>query len=66
MHLVLITNELATADCSSGELPSFTANIARIFRRNRHKVSITLAPIFGMVLSCLRLKWSANKIRCLL
>ena len=42
MHLVIVTNELATADCSSGGLASFTANLARIFKRNGHKVSVIL------------------------
>lgn len=42
MHLVIVTNELATADCSSGGLASFTANLARILKRNGHKVTIIL------------------------
>ncbi len=42
MHLVIVTNELATADCSSGGLASFTANLARIFWKNGHKVTILL------------------------
>lgn len=40
MHIVFVTTELATANNSSGGLASFTANMARIFAANRHKVSI--------------------------
>lgn len=42
MHLVIVTTELATSNHSSGGLASFTANIARIFKRNGHKVTIIL------------------------
>jgi len=43
MHIVFVTRELATSNNSSGGLASFTANIARIFASNGHKVSIVLA-----------------------
>ena len=43
MHIVFVTRELATSNNSSGGLASFTANIARIFAANGHKVSIVLA-----------------------
>ncbi len=42
MHLVIITDELATSSNSSGGLASFSANLARIFKRNGHKVTIIL------------------------
>lgn len=40
MHIVFVTVELATANNSSGGLASFTANMARIFAANGHKVTI--------------------------
>lgn len=43
MHLVIVTCELANMQHSSGGLASFTANLARIFRSNGHKVTIVLA-----------------------
>lgn len=42
MHLVIVTNELASSNCSSGGLASFTANMARIFKSNGHKVTVIL------------------------
>lgn len=45
MHIVFVTTELATKNNSSGGLASFTANIARIFRENGHKVTIILSTI---------------------
>lgn len=42
MHLVIVTSELASLDAPSGGLATFTANLARIFRRNGHRVSIIL------------------------
>lgn len=42
MHLAIVTTELATSNYSSGGLASFTANIAKIFKRNGHKVTIIL------------------------
>ena len=42
MHLVVVTTELAAANHASGGLASFTANIARIFKRKGHKVTIIL------------------------
>lgn len=43
MHIVIVTTELAAANHSSGGLASFSANLARIFRKNGHAVSIVLA-----------------------
>ncbi len=43
MHLVIVTCELADSEHSSGGLASFTANLAQIFWRNGHKVTIILA-----------------------
>ena len=43
MHLVIVTCELATSKYPSGGLASFTANLARIFKRNGHKVTIVLS-----------------------
>lgn len=43
MHIVFVTTELATSNHSSGGLASFTANMARIFAANGHKVTIVLA-----------------------
>ena len=45
MNIVFVTTELATKDNSSGGLASFTANIARIFADNGHKVAIILSTI---------------------
>jgi glycosyltransferase involved in cell wall biosynthesis len=42
MHIVFVTSELATENNSSGGLASFTANMARIFYKHGHKVSIVL------------------------
>lgn len=42
MHLMVITNELATSNNSSGGLASFSANLARIFKKNGHVVTIVL------------------------
>lgn len=42
MHLGIVTTELASCNCSSGGLASFTANIARIFKEKGHKVTIIL------------------------
>lgn len=42
MHLVIMTTELAMEGSSPGGLASFSANLARIFKRNRHKVTILL------------------------
>lgn len=42
MHLVILTAELATSGNSCGGSASFTANLARIFRRNGHHVTIAL------------------------
>lgn len=40
MHIVFVTVELATENNASGGLASFTANMARIFAQNGHKVTI--------------------------
>lgn len=40
MHIVFVTVELATVGNSSGGLASFTANMARIFAQNGHRVTI--------------------------
>lgn len=45
MHIVFVTTELATSNNSSGGLASFTANIARIFVKNGHKVTIILSTL---------------------
>ena len=45
MHIVFVTTELATAGNSSGGLASFTANMARIFAANGHRVTILLAAV---------------------
>ena len=42
MHIVFVTNELATEKNASGGLASFTANMARIFAAKGHRVSIIL------------------------
>lgn len=42
MHLVMITTELATSGNSSGGLASFTTNMARIFNKYGHKVTVVL------------------------
>ena len=42
MHLVILAAELATAGNSCGGSASFTANLARIFRRNGHRVTIVV------------------------
>lgn len=42
MHLLILTTELAAAGCSPGGLGSFSANLARIFRKNGHRVTILL------------------------
>lgn len=42
MHLMVVTNELATSNNSSGGLASFSANLARIFKKNGHEVTILL------------------------
>lgn len=51
MHIVFVTRELATSNNSSGGLASFTANMARIFAVNGHKVSIVLAATKQEVLT---------------
>lgn len=51
MHIVFVTRELATSNNSSGGLASFTANMARIFAVNGHKVSIVLASTKQEVLT---------------
>ena len=38
MHVVFVTNELASTNNASYGLATFTANIARIFRDNGHYV----------------------------
>lgn len=43
MNIVFVTTELAAANNASGGLATFTANIAKIFARNGHQVSIVLA-----------------------
>ncbi|MBD5521763.1 MAG: glycosyltransferase family 4 protein [Lachnospiraceae bacterium] len=43
MHIVIVTTELAAINHSSGGLASFSANLARIFKKNGHTVSIILA-----------------------
>ena len=43
MHIVIVTVELASHNHPAGGLGSFTANIARIFAQNGHKVDIILA-----------------------
>lgn len=43
MHIVFATVELATANNASGGLASFTANMARIFAENGHKVTVLVA-----------------------
>ena len=45
MHIVFVTTELATSSNSSGGLASFTANMARIFVKNGHKVTIILSTL---------------------
>ena len=45
MHIVFVTTELATVKNSSGGLASFTANMARIFSNNGHKVTVLLASV---------------------
>lgn len=42
MHLLILTTELAAAGCSPGGLGSFSANLARIFQENGHRVTILL------------------------
>ncbi len=42
MHIVFVTNELATEKNASGGLASFTANMARIFFSKGHHVTIIL------------------------
>lgn len=42
MHLVIVTEELATSNHPAYGLASFSANLARIFRKNGHKVTIVL------------------------
>ncbi len=43
MHLVIVTCELATANHTAYGLASFTANLARIFRKKGHRVTIIVA-----------------------
>ncbi len=43
MHLVIVTCELATVNHTAYGLASFTANLARIFRINGHKVTVIVA-----------------------
>lgn len=43
MHLAIVTAELATDTSSSGGLGAFTANLAKIFQKNGHKVTIILS-----------------------
>ncbi len=45
MHIVFVTTELATLNHSSGGLASFTANMARIFVKEGHKVTIILSSV---------------------
>lgn len=42
MHLVIMTTELAMAGSIPGGLGTFSANLARIFKRNGHKITILL------------------------
>ena len=42
MHIVYVTNELATENNPSGGLATFTANMARIFAEKGHQVEILL------------------------
>lgn len=43
MHLVIVTDELATDMDVSGGLGAFTANLAKIFQENGHKVTVVLS-----------------------
>ncbi len=57
MHLVIVTDELATDMSASGGLGAFTANLARIFQGNGHKVTVVLSttkaekPVFDAKIS---------------
>lgn len=42
MHIVFVTNELATKDFPSGGLGTFVSNMSRIIKRHGHQVSIIL------------------------
>lgn len=48
MHVVFVTNELASSNNSSGGLANFTANFAHIFKEKGNKVSIILASTKGV------------------
>lgn len=43
MHIIFVTTELAGYGHSTGGLGTFTANMARIFKKNGHRVTIILA-----------------------
>ena len=45
MNMVFVSSELATDKNVSGGLASFTANMARIFTQNGHKVTIVLSTV---------------------
>lgn len=45
MHIVFVTTELATDNHPAGGLGSFSANIAKIFNENGHKVTVILASV---------------------
>ena len=45
MHIVFVTTELATDNHPAGGLGSFSANMARIFNENGHKVTVILASV---------------------
>lgn len=45
MHVVFVTTELATDNHPAGGLGSFSANIAKIFSENGHKVTVILASV---------------------
>ncbi|SEL97420.1 hypothetical protein SAMN04487770_12239 [Butyrivibrio sp. ob235] len=45
MHILFVTDELATADKPSGGLATFTANIARLFHKKGNKVGIIVVTI---------------------
>lgn len=42
MHIIFVTTELSTKNNASGGLATFTANIARIFYSNGHKIEVFL------------------------
>lgn len=45
MHIVFVTTELAADHHPSGGLGSFSANIAKIFSKHGHKVTVILASV---------------------